>query len=163
MAKTGLIKTVTQDKTGKVNIEYQHTKYMGGSEDNYIKFYLKDLMYLVGLSHYQYEVLYAVLKRADYKTNATEIKEKWTISLYKFVKEEIAEECGLTYGTVCNTISFLAKNDLLIPYQRGVYIPNPHLFGMGAWKDILSVRAEITWTPAGKNIKAIIQRSGSAK
>jgi len=54
--------------------------------------------------------------------------------------------------TIRNAISKLSKLDLLIKQGTGVYILNPHYFGIGDWSSLKGLRMTIEYTEQGKNI-----------
>lgn len=145
--KRKLVK-VTEQITEDGSIHRTAT-YSSTPEDSFIKVYLKDILYLTGLAHYHYEILFAILQRVDYRTN--------TVGLHKIIKEEIALETGYKASTLNNAIQLLKDTEVLLPVARGYYKVNPFLFGSGSWRDIIAVRAIVDWNRDGKTIKTILE------
>jgi hypothetical protein len=116
------------------------TKFLE-KEPNFVKIYLKDILYLNELSTSYHNVLYAIIKRMDYDN---------IIYLMKTNKTKIAEECKLEVNTVAKAIVELTKKEIILRHGKGEYIVNPFLFGKGQWHDIKSLRIKIEYSSYGR-------------
>ena len=89
------------------------------------------------------KVLFACLKTCTYEEDMYNANVVYN---NPYLKNFIKKEYGITAATVNNSITKLAKKEILIKKEKGVYILNPTLF----WKGRISKRTKAT-------IKAIKQ------
>lgn len=113
-------------------------------EPPYMKLYLDDLALLRQLSKMENLILHEIFKITQYNTNR--------VILNKFYRDEIAKKLDIKDQTIRNAISKLSKLDLLIKQGTGVYILNPHYFGIGDWGSLKGLRMTIEYTEQGKSI-----------
>lgn len=119
----------TIDEEGNVK-ELKKTVRRKVERDKFAMMYLKDISKLFEISTKgEYRVLIALVKRSSYNTNEVRVA--------KDVKEEIAEETGLAYSTVHQSVAKLSKSEIIIRKKkdgkevRGVYILSPKYFFKG--------------------------------
>lgn len=120
-----------------------------GTEPNYIKLYLDDILYLSDLPKGLNSTLYALLKRMSYGNQ---------LVINAALKRQIANEIGLSVSSINNAITKFVKGRLLERIDTGLYLVNPHLFGKGEWKDIAKIRLNVIFDSNGKTIMAEIDR-----
>ncbi len=134
--------TVVDQTTGEI-IKEESTKTVNyGQEPNYIKLYLKDIMYLSDMPQKYVKVTEALLKRVSFASE----EDGMCVSLTSYVKDKIVKELGWKSRQVLdNSISELCKGKILYRVARGTYRFNPYLFGRGDWADISSLRLEINY------------------
>ncbi len=149
-------RTVEEDinvETGEIVRRITNQTDRFPSEPPYIKVYLKDLMYISDLPERYSQVLYALLKRAQWATD-----EGMIIALPSGIKKYICKELNLkTIRTINNALTDLTKAKIIIRAERGVYKLNPHLFGRGDWQDIEKLRLDVEYDISGyKSFKAAI-------
>lgn len=124
-------RTTTDHETGEVKSETTENVYTFPKEPAYIKLYLEDLEKIYGLPNSSSPVLYELLRQMNYDG---------LINLNSTVKNIICEKVGYKYQTLKNYLNTLVKTDVFRNVGRGVYQPNPHLFGRGDWRDIYKQR-----------------------
>lgn len=122
------------NETGEVTSSSTSRAFKTVAEPNYIKLYIQDISYLNNLPVGTDRLIYALLPYVNYNQE---------IYVNSHNKKKIAEELGVTVGHIGNRISKLAKLEVLIRVDRGVYELNTYLFGKGSWKDILKHRNEL--------------------
>lgn len=120
--------TITND--GEV-IEVNRKVKKKIDRDKFIMLYLKDMSSVIDLnSKGEFKVLLSIAKISGYNDNE--------IRLGKDVKMKIAQDTGLAYNYVHNTINRLSKKHMIMKKKaidgsnvRGVYILNPKYFFKG--------------------------------
>jgi len=120
-----------------------------GSEPNYVKLYLDDILYLSDLPKGLNSILYALLKRMAYGNQ---------LVLNAALKRQIAREVNLGTSSVNNAITKFVKGQLLKRIDTGIYLVNPQLFGKGEWKDISKIRLTAKYDLKGRTIMAEIEK-----
>lgn len=120
-----------------------------GSEPNYVKLYLDNILYLSDLPKGLNSVLASLLKRMSYGNQ---------LVINAALKRQIAEEIGLSVSSINNAITKFVKGNLLERIDTGLYLVNPHLFGKGEWKNIAKIRLNVTFDSRGKTMMAEIER-----
>lgn len=122
--------------TGELTLEHTITKRKVGSEPNFIKLYLQDILYLNDLPKTSNGVLYLLLKKMNYE-NKVEITAGG--------KREMAKMLNIQENTVKQTIYNFQKKNILKKVDTGLYLLNPFYFGKGEWKDIQKIRLELDY------------------
>lgn len=123
------------NETGEVTETTRSRSFKAESEPNYVKLYIQDISYLNNLPVGTDKIIYALLPYVNYEQE---------IYINSHNKKIIANELGVSVGHVSNRISKLAKLEVLIRVDRGVYELNTYLFGKGSWKDILKHRNDLS-------------------
>lgn len=144
---TSIEKIIRTDIDGAVVSEetnISNTIRIVEKEPPYMKLYLDDLALLRQLSKMENLILHEIFKITQYNTNR--------VILNKFYRDEISKKLDIKDQTIRNAISKLSKLDLLIKQGTGVYILNPHYFGIGDWSSLKGLRMTIEYTEQGKNI-----------
>ena len=100
-------------------------------EPSYIKLYLDDIEKLYDLPSNSSTIVYELLKELNYNG---------LIPLNSTTKKMICEKVGYKLQSLNNYLTDLVKKDVFRKAGRGVFKPNPHLFGKGDWKDIYKMR-----------------------
>lgn len=141
--------TTTVDENGEFR-RYEETNTVNiGSEPNYVKLYLNDILYLSDLPKGLNSVLLAFLNRMHYGNE---------LVLNASLKKKIAKEINLSLSSIDNAISKFVKGGILERTDPGMFIVNPHLFGKGEWRDISKIRLNVVFDKSGKTIMAEIER-----
>ena len=157
MAKTlqEISQTVVNDN-GEVQ-HYSEQKVIDwGSEPNYIKLYIDDILYLKDLPTKLGNVLNALLPYAVYAKEDRGVE----IFLNSAIKRRIISDIGYkSLGSLDNALSQLVSGEILYRHERGVYELNPYLFGKGEWKDIAKRRIEISYDGIkGRTFKTVYEQ-----
>lgn len=124
-------KITTDRQTGEVTSETRENVFTFPKEPPYVKLYLEDVEKIYGLPNSSSPVLYELLRKMDYDG---------LINLNSTVKNIICEKVGYKYQTLKNYLNTLVKTGVFRNIGRGVYQPNPHLFGRGDWREIYKQR-----------------------
>ena len=143
--------TVT-DETGKVIKKEEKVTKSWGTEPQYIKIYLEDILYLVDMPPHHSGILYELIKRASYADEGMEVV------LSAGLKKKIAEVLGIkNIRSINNALSDLVKGQVLHKIGTGLYLLNPYLFGKGDWQDIAKLRLEVNYDLKGKSFRTICE------
>lgn len=145
-----LIETSTNHETGEIQEVKTHKESRLPNEPNYIKLYLADILYLNDMPTGLNSILLALLKRMTYQND---------IVINSSVKRLIAQDVGKAFNTVHQAITQFVKGQILIRKDVGMYVFNPHLFGKGEWKDILSLRTTITYNLEGRTFQTSVKKN----
>lgn len=132
--------------TGEVTNEVKTNVIRIPSEPPYVKLYIEDLTNIYDLPKNSPALLLELLKKLDYEGQ---------ISLNASNKKIIAERAGKAIKTLDNFLGELVKKDVFRRLDKGLYTPNPHLFGRGEWRDIYKRREawlKVTYTEDGQRI-----------
>lgn len=150
MAKiTNSIQKQVINEDGEILRSEEERTINWGSEPNYVKLYLDNILYLSDLPKGLNSVLAALLKRMSYGNQ---------LVINAALKRQIAEEIGLSVSSINNAITKFVKGKLLERIDTGLYLVNPHLFGKGEWKNIAKIRLNVTFDSRGKTMMAEIER-----
>lgn len=156
-----LTSTTVIDQDGTVLQENSVISYKIPKEDDYVKMYVKSLLYMADLPKTLNPILAKLLEFMPYANGRPEF------AINRGIKQIIAEELGIKGKNpdqkVSNAITDLVKGQILLRTGRGLYMFNPHLFGKGEWKDIAKLRLEVDFTPEGKTVKGVIERANKAE
>jgi len=158
--KRKILQTVEKDivdfQTGEVTKQEKSTVYSVPTEPEFIKVYLKDILYLKDLNQSHSSALWAMLQYMNYRNE---------IVINKAVKTSIATELKTTVRTIENCITNFVKKKLFIRKDRGLYLANPHYFARGKWPEIEKLRLEIEYDliKGDRDIKAIFKEKESEK
>ena len=128
-------------ETGEVKESFTQHTHMVEPEDQFVKFYTKDIGALFDLNKSESEVLFCCLKNMGYNN---------FIPMYSPLKKQMIKDTGLAMQTINQTMTKLVKRGLFIRVDRGLYLADPHLFGKGRFKDISQLRLTIEYTENGK-------------
>jgi hypothetical protein len=122
------------DENGEVHQREFYQSYSLGSEDDYVKIYIKHINYLSNLPSGLEGLIYELIKYMSYGNK---------IIVNSYIKKDIAEKLGKTFNTVNQYITKLVDNKILIREARGTYYLNPLFYGKGKWKDIIALRERL--------------------
>lgn len=149
------ITSIVDNTTGEVLSEQRTIKIMHGAEPDFIKLYLKDILYLTDMPHKHSKVLMELLNYATYASPESGMK----IYLNADLKKDIAKRLGYkTVQNIDNALTDLNKGKILIRTGTGTYSLNPYFFGKGDWKDISRLRLEIDYNEIkGKTFKTVCE------
>lgn len=136
-------------QTGEIVTEMNHSVGSFETEPDFIKLYLKDILYLKDLPKGLNTILYQLIRLMNYDNE---------IVINSGIKRKIASTTGLAFNTINGAISDFVKGKILIRADKGIYKVNPYLFGKGRWEDIKRIRATIEYTLDGRTIHAEIIR-----
>jgi hypothetical protein len=125
--------TTVVNEHGEVKEESKTRVINFGTEDSYIKLYIKDICYLEGLQGKVSEVMFELCKYVSYGN---------IVLLPTGILNKIAKDLGMKKQTLKNYIQDLKRQKVLIAKDIGYFILNPYLFGKGEWKDIVNLRNE---------------------
>lgn len=141
-------------ETGEVTTKSTTTVSKVPSQPEFIKLYLRDILYLSDLQTNQSGLLFQLLMRMNY-TNE--------IVLNSHVKKEIAKQLNISTGTIDNNLSKFVEGKILERIGRGVYTANPYLFGKGDWAEIFQNRESkislsIDYDVNGRTFQSVIDQ-----
>lgn len=136
--------TIYQDAEGNVTHTTTSREMTVPKEPDFIKLYIKDVLYLKELPAGHNSILMALLKLSNYGN---------IIILTRPIKKIISESTGLAETTINKAITELVRGDILIRKDRALYVLNPFLFGRGHWKDIEKLRTEMNYSLEGRTWK----------
>lgn len=125
-------------------------------EPDYVKLYLKDILYLSDLPRNNYRILLYLLNHATY-ANDGQMQILLPVGLKKMMMEELNIP---SLQVVNNVIANLNKEGIIYRVATSVYRLNPYLFGRGEWKDIKKIRLTVEYNLTGRTAKAVIQKGG---
>ncbi len=147
---------VTKTTTKEMTREELHYR---ATEPEYVKVYLKDILYLSDMPEGYTKIVYKLLQEAKWAN------EGMRITINSGVKRLMCRElCIKSPQTISNALSKLTKADILKRIETGVYALNPHLFGKGDWRDIEKLRLNVDYTLDGyKTFSAAIKYKGRRK
>lgn len=121
-----------------------------GTEPDYVKLYLKDILYLRDMPTRHTALLHELLKRSSY-ANETDSME---LCINQALKKRIKDNLGYkNLSSINNAITDLVKGKVLIRIDNGLYTFNPYLFGKGKWSNIARLRLTVTYDLEGKSFK----------
>ncbi len=145
-------KTTTKELT-REEVRYRAT------EPEYIKIYLKDILYLSDMPEGYTKIVYKILQEAKWAS------EGMRVTVNSGVKRLMCRDLGIkSVQTISNALSKLTKAEILMRIETGVYALNPHLFGKGDWRDIEKLRLNVDYNLDGfKSFKAAIKYKGRRK
>lgn len=141
--------------TGEVTRETKTTTTNWGTEPDYIKLYLQDVLYLSDLPTQYASALMAIVKRVTYAGD----DHGMCLILAPMIRDDMCKELGLkNRQSLANVLQKLVKGQILFHVGRGVYRLNPYLFGRGTWADIAKIRMEVNYYPqAGRTFAATVE------
>lgn len=143
--------------TGEIMHHYKQKNIRVEREPDYIKLYLKDLLYLQDLPKKNNALLLALLTRGQYNSKSKCMQ----VYLNSQMKQEICEEVNMALDSIQNTLGMLVKGQILIRIGRGTYGFNPYFFGRGKWADISKARIEIDYSAiTGRTYKVNLSSRG---
>jgi hypothetical protein len=125
--------TTVINECGEVKEQNKTQVINYGTEDSYIKLYIRDICYLEGLQGKVSDVMFELCKYVSYGN---------IVLLPTGLMDKIAKDMGIKKQVLKNYIQELKKQEILIPKGVGYFILNPYLFGRGEWKDIVNLRNE---------------------
>lgn len=150
-----ILNNVIDHETGEIINERHKVTYKLPSEPDFVKVYMKDLLYLFGLPKYNMGVLLWMMQHVTYASD----KYGMCTALNSTLKDDMKEALGIKHqGTIDNILSELVKKDVVQRVGRGVYRLNPYLFGRGDWHDITNIRMVVEYTIEGKTIEGEIEK-----
>jgi len=139
--------------TGEITKNINTAVGFAEAEPDFVKLYLKDILYLKDLPKGLNAVLYNLIRQMNYDNE---------IVINSGIKRKIAIATGLAFNTINGAISDFVKGKILIRIDVGIYKINPYLFGKGRWEDIKKIRSTIEYTLEGRTIHTeIIRNNGT--
>lgn len=146
--------TITKDDKGNVLIEATTRTFSVESEPEYVKLYVKHVLFLKDMPNGLNSILMCLLGLAGYGN---------VIVINRGVKKAIANAVGLREPTINKALVDLTAGEILIRQDRGIYLLNPYIFGKGTWRDINKLRIEVDYTEEeGQSWKTIIEKKKTA-
>lgn len=130
-------------KTGEVTEIQTDVSFTVDREPDYIKLYLKDVLYLKDIPQSLSSFLMALVKRVTYAS------EDWgnCVVLNSSIREAVRKECNYkSMQSVYNNTRKLIKGEILEEVAKDIYRLNPYLFGRGDWREIEKIRAEVSYS-----------------
>ncbi len=138
------------DENGKTIKKTEKVTRTWGSEPDYVKVYLKDMLYTRDMPTQHSATIYELLQKASYADRGMEVV------INAHLKRQISQRLELKgIGGINNTITQLVKGKILLRVGRGVYRFNPYLFGRGDWQDISRLRFQVTYDLKGKTYSSV--------
>lgn len=128
-----------------------HRIYTIGSEDDYVKIYIRGLIYMRDMPPDCLRLLLFLLPYLRYAETPGSYMFNYglTITIDRSLKVEIAKLMG--YGgpnSISNVLTKLVDGGVLHWEGKGLYRTNPYLLGRGNVKDIAEVRGHYGHPPA---------------
>jgi len=148
-------KSVIDVSTGEVRSEERNQVIQFPKEPAYVKLYLDGITRIHDMPSGTSNVLYELLKKMDYEHR---------INLNAAVKKRICEIVDYKKQSLDNYLSMLCKNHIFKRVDRGVFEPNPELFGRGDWKDIYKKRQawlKVTFSENGSEVTSSMSAGDS--
>lgn len=140
------IESTTIDQDGNITQKSENKVINWGDEPAFIKVYFQDILYLSDIPVSNNKILYALLKRASYAGRDKGMQ----LFINAALKRQIAQELGYkNISSISNAISELAKGQILLHKDTGLYELNPYLFGKGQWPDISRLRLKVSYSDIG--------------
>ena len=154
--KQEVCSSVIDNETGEITKERKRITYSVPSEPDFVKVYLKDLLYLFGLPKYSMGVLLWMMQHVTYASD----KYGLCTALNSALKDDMKDALGIKHqGTIDNILSDLVKKNVIKRLGRGLYRLNPYLFGRGDWRDITDIRMTVEYSLEGKTIESEIKKA----
>lgn len=145
-------KSIIDGGTGELISQETNATYTLPKEPDYIKLYIRDILYLQDMPENLTPFLMSLVKRMTYASS------DWgnCVVLNAAIRKVIQEECGYkARQTVYNNTRKLIQGGILKEIVKDVYQLNPYIFGRGEWKDIEKIRAEVSYSKIeGRTFKA---------
>lgn len=145
-------KSIVDGETGEILSQEINTAYTIPKEPDYIKLYIRDILYLQDMPENLTPFLMSLVKRMTYASS------DWgnCVVLNAAIRKVIQKECGYkARQTVYNNTRKLIQGGILKEIVKDVYQLNPYIFGRGEWKDIEKIRAEVSYSKIeGRTFKA---------
>lgn len=124
--------TVTDLNTGEIHSTEITRSTFKDVEPPYIKIYLDDITSIYNLPNSSSDLLLELLRLMSYDGQ---------IILNSSIKKIIQQRVNYkNIASVDNYISALCKKEVFYRVDRGIYKPNPFIFGRGDWKSISKLR-----------------------
>lgn len=134
--------SVIDSETGVIQKQYANRVYTWGSEPEYIKLYLQDLMYFSDMPKQYANTISSLLKRISFAGD----EDGLCVILTPRIKKSIAKELGWKRtSSLDNALCDLVKGKIIERIDRGMYRFNPYFFGKGNWADISKLRLTIDY------------------
>lgn len=148
--------TVYDAETGEIKEKKTNVTHYVNGEPEFVKLYVKDILYLVGLPKRSITVLFWLMKHMTYADDDLGL----CVVLNATFKKMMCSELGFkTIQTIDNCLSDLSKFKVIERIGRGMYRLNPHLFGKGNWFNIKEIRMLVEYNLNGKTIRASIEKN----
>lgn len=145
-------KSIVDGETGEILSQEINAAYTVPKEPDYIKLYIRDILYLQDMPENLTPFLLSLVKRMTYASS------DWgnCVVLNAAIRKVIQKECGYkARQTVYNNTRKLIQGGILKEIVKDVYQLNPYIFGRGEWKDIEKIRAEVSYSKIeGRTFKA---------
>ncbi len=122
MSKTVYTENTVNPETGELIARKWITKTVQNKE-HFVKLYLDDLIKLKRLSNADYRTLYGLAVYLEFNTNQ--------FFLNKERRQELAEQAGLKFNTINQSLARLIKKNLVLKIASGLYQMNPLIFFNG--------------------------------
>jgi len=128
--------------------------YSVPEEPAFVKLYLASVLKLKDLPKGYSGVLGVLLRYMPWAD------KRQAFAVNKALKEDIAEELGVTVRYVERAITQMIRNDLIFRLKPGYYQFNPYVFGKGEWKDISEIRLNLTFSAkVGMQMQSEVQKA----
>lgn len=145
--------TTTIDKsTGEIIEHKAETVRSGKREPDYVKVYLKDLLYVLNVPGVKTDIVLALCRLLTYDNQ---------IILNKAIKMDVAKGLNIKLNTLEQSVSKLVREGILIRKATGLYYANPFYIARGDWSDIAELRMLIKYSSEGKKVEIDWDRKDS--
>lgn len=155
-------KIIVDGDSGEVIKTETNTTMRFPSEPEFIKLYVKDILYLSDMPQACNKVLLSLLAKAKYADKTTINSADsggLVVSMSGYDRKQLMQETGFVrMSSFNNILAQLVKGKLLIRLGTGTYQLNPYLFGKGNWRDIQELRMKVTYNLSGKTFKTEVDR-----
>ena len=123
-----------------------HRVYTVGSENNYVKFYIRGLLYIRDMPPDCLQLLLLLLPYLRYAepSGSHMFDYSLTITVNKPMREYLKQQMGYKdVRSISNLLTELTDGGVLMHAAKGVYRVNPHLLGKGEAKDMGEARHHV--------------------
>jgi hypothetical protein len=126
--------------TGQVLVEKISQTYYESKEPQYVKLYISDMSKLRGLPNSVGGLLNEMLSYLGYDG---------LVDISARRRRIICDNLRVGADAVRRGIKKLVEKGIIAKIETNVYMPNPHLFGRGQWKECDELRAGVSLNDKG--------------
>lgn len=138
------VKEVVDSITGEVT-RTEKQFWIKGKGKPFIKLFLQDVHFIVGLPSGYYHITFELLSKMNYDNE---------VVLNSTIKREIAINCGFSFSYVHQAITNLVEKQILIRKDKGVYWFNPLIFARKNDGGVKEIVLKMSYSESGKKLFA---------
>lgn len=138
-----LYKETITDSKGNQKEKRETKTIRWPDEPEYVKLYLKSILFIKSLPKGYNPILISLLKRMSFAEKGQ------VIYLNSYLRKEIIAELNISLTHLEHAITNFVKGKILFRLGTGTYQFNAHIFGKGDWNDIAEIRSTIVFNAEG--------------